>query len=63
MHGNNMGDFDPYDWIVETSDFIENLSKQHNALVEDYRKTKQRISMLEKDMINLQVQLIALEHK
>jgi len=54
-----MGDFDPYDWIVETSDFIQNLSERHNQLVNDYGKTKQRIKMLEKQMIDLQLQLIA----
>lgn len=54
-----MGDFDPYEWIVETSEFVENLSVRHNQLVNDYTKTKQRIKMLEKQMIDLQLQLIA----
>lgn len=59
MAENNMSDFDPYDWIIETSEYVEKLSQQHNQLAHDYLKTKQRIKMLEKQMIDLQLQLIA----
>jgi|DEB0MinimDraft_10_1074344.scaffolds.fasta_scaffold22812_4 glucokinase len=55
---NEMSDFDPYAFLVETSQIVTDLTFQHNALVNDYQKVKTRIAMLEKQLIDIQMQLI-----
>ena len=51
-------EFDPYDQLIKISMLLNELTTQHNLLVEDYFKTQKRLKMLENQLIDLQMQII-----
>ena len=51
-------EFDPYDQLIKISMLLNELTTQHNLLVEDYFKTQKRLEMLENQLIDLQMQII-----
>jgi len=59
MHDDPMTDFDPYEWMIDMSNFINELSVKHNQLTNDYAQTKKRLAMLERQLIDIQIQLVA----
>jgi len=59
MPDDPMTDFDPYEWMIDMSNFINELSVKHNQLTDDYAKAKKRLAMLEKQLIDIQLQLIS----
>ena len=59
MDEDDFVDFDPYDWIVQMSQVMDALTLNHNQLVDDYAKTKKRLAMVERQLIEIQMQLLA----
>jgi len=51
-------EFDPYDQLIKISMLLNELTTQHNLLVDDYFKTQKRLEMLENQLIDLQMQII-----
>lgn len=54
-----MTDFDPYDWMVETSLILGELTEKHNSLINEHKRLKRKIVLLEKQLVDLQLQLVA----
>lgn len=63
MDNSEMSDFDPYQWLVETSYFIDELGAKHNTLVNDYKVLKRRVRTLEIQLKELQTIVIAKDYK
>lgn len=53
-----LGDFDPYQTIMDMSDAIDMLIVSHNLLVDDYAKAKKRLTSLEDRMLQLEILMI-----
>lgn len=51
-------DFDPYDTLLQISALLNELTFQHNQLVDDYTKTCKRLKMVEKQLIDIQMKMI-----
>lgn len=58
-----MTDFDPYDWMVETSMLIGELTEKHNNLTHQHRTLKRKVVLLEKQLVDVHLQLIAKDFK
>jgi len=54
-----MTDFDPYDWMVETSLILSELTEKHNTLIHEHKGLKRKIILLEKQLVDMQIQLVA----
>lgn len=59
----NDWDFDPYEWLLETSMAITKITDNHNKLVNDYAQVKKRVSMLERQLVDVQIALLNLDEK
>lgn len=53
-----MSDFDPYQTLVDISNFVEILAHKQNQLIDDYRKTKSRLKSVEDRIIKLEIFLM-----
>lgn len=51
-------DFDPYEWMIEISLQLEQLTKMHNELVTHYQQTVTRLRITEEQLISIQQQQI-----
>ena len=63
MDNNEMSDFDPYQWLVETSYVLDELTAKHNNLVNDHKALKRRMRKLEIQLKELQTMVIARDYK
>jgi len=61
MEPDDLTDFDPYEVLMRTQDLLEQLALSHNQLVEDYTNTLNRIKMLEKQLMQIQIKKIKQE--
>jgi len=57
MEEDDFHDFDPYEVLLNINRLLNELTTQHNLLVDDYLKTKKRLDMLERQLIDLQMQI------
>jgi hypothetical protein len=54
-----MTDFDPYDWMIETSLLLSELSTKHNSFIQEHKQLKRKVVLLEKQLVDIQLQLVA----
>ena len=54
-----MTDFDPYDWMIETSLLLSELTTKHNSLIQEHKGLKRKVVLLEKQLVDIHLQLMA----
>jgi len=59
MQDEPLSDFDPYEWMMDMSNILNELTIKHNDLTNDYLASKKRLKMLEKQLIEIQMQLLS----
>lgn len=57
------GDPDPYEMLLEMRELLLSLTANHNSLVEDYKRTINRLGELEKDCTRLKFAIEDLHYK
>jgi len=54
---------DPYEWLIDLNNQVFQITDQHNRLVHDYEATLKRLKQCEKQIIDLQHQIIFLTNQ
>lgn len=54
---------DPFEWLIELNNQVFQLTDQHNRLVHDYQATLERLKQCEKQITDLQHQIIFLTNQ